>query len=95
MLNRTFAYTETTRQPMATATRRDPYLVIEDVSKVYPTPKGPYTVLKDVNLTVSEGEFICVIGHSGCGKSTLLNMVAGFNTPTNGKVELGSKPITR
>ena len=95
MLNRTFAYTDTTRQPMATATRRAPYLVIEDVSKVYPTPKGPYTVLKDVNLTVSEGEFIYVIGHSGCGKSTLLNMVAGFNTPTTGKVELGSKPITK
>jgi len=95
MLNRTFAYTDTTRQSVATATRRAPYLVIEDVSKVYPTPKGPYTVLQDVNLTVSEGEFICVIGHSGCGKSTLLNMVAGFNTPTTGKVQLGSKLITQ
>jgi bicarbonate transport system ATP-binding protein len=95
MHNRTFAYTDTTRQEVATATQRDPYLVIEDVSKVYPTPKGPYTVLQGVNLTVKEGEFICVIGHSGCGKSTLLNMVAGFNTPTNGKVQLGSKPITQ
>ncbi|HEY9845231.1 MAG TPA: ATP-binding cassette domain-containing protein, partial [Candidatus Caenarcaniphilales bacterium] len=74
---------------------RDPFLVIEDVSKVYPTSQGPYTVLEGVNLTVSEGEFICVIGHSGCGKSTLLNMVAGFNQPTHGRVELGSKPITR
>jgi len=74
---------------------RDPFLVIENVSKVYPTPQGPYTVLEDVNLTVSEGEFICVIGHSGCGKSTLLNMVAGFNQPTHGRVELGSKPITQ
>jgi bicarbonate transport system ATP-binding protein len=95
MLNRPFAYTDTTRQQVATATKRDPYLVIEDVSKVYKTPTGPYTVLEGVNLTVSEGEFICVIGHSGCGKSTLLNMVAGFNTPTNGKVQLGSKPITQ
>lgn len=95
MLNRTFAYTDTTRQQEATATRRAPYLVIENVSKAYPTPKGPYTVLEDVNLTVSEGEFICVIGHSGCGKSTLLNMVAGFNTPTTGKVQLGSKSITQ
>jgi len=73
----------------------DPFLVIEDVSKVYPTPQGPYTVLEGVNLMVSEGEFICVIGHSGCGKSTLLNMVAGFNQPTHGRVELGSKPITQ
>ena len=95
MLNRTFAYTDTTKQSVATATRRAPYLVIEDVSKSYPKPKGPYTVLEGVNLTVSEGEFICVIGHSGCGKSTLLNMVAGFNTPTTGKVQLGSKPITK
>lgn len=95
MSNRAFAYTDTTRQPVVTATKRDPYLVIEDVSKVYKTPTGPYTVLEGVNLTVQEGEFICVIGHSGCGKSTLLNMVAGFNTPTNGKVQLGSKPITQ
>ncbi|OLP16186.1 bacitracin ABC transporter ATP-binding protein [Leptolyngbya sp. 'hensonii'] len=70
-----------------------PYLSIRDVSKVYPTPKGPYTVLQDVNLEVSEGEFICVIGHSGCGKSTLLNMVSGFARPTDGDVVLQGKPI--
>lgn len=95
MLNRNLAYTGTTKQRVAVATHREPFLVIEDVSKSYPTPKGPYTVLEGVNLTVSEGEFICVIGHSGCGKSTLLNMVAGFNTPSSGKVELSSKPITQ
>ncbi|OIP72537.1 MAG: bacitracin ABC transporter ATP-binding protein [Oscillatoriales cyanobacterium CG2_30_44_21] len=74
---------------------QDPFLVIDGVSKVYPTPKGAYTVLQDVNLTVYEGEFICVIGHSGCGKSTLLNMVAGFNRPTSGEICLRSKPILR
>ena len=74
---------------------RDPFLVIEDVSKVYPTPTGPYTVLDGVNLTVHEGEFICLIGHSGCGKSTLLNMVAGFNKPTDGEVRLQTKRITQ
>jgi len=74
---------------------RDPFLVMDGVSKVYPTPRGPYTVLEDVNLTVYEGEFICVIGHSGCGKSTLLNMVAGFNKPTSGEICLRSKPIVR
>jgi len=95
MYNPNLAYTHTHRQSVATATRRDPFLVIEDVSKVYQTPTGSYTVLEDVNLTVSEGEFICVIGHSGCGKSTLLNMVAGFNTPTDGRVELSAKPITQ
>ncbi|WP_408648691.1 nitrate ABC transporter ATP-binding protein [Tumidithrix elongata] len=74
---------------------REPFLTIEGVSKVYPTsqPEG-YTVLKDVNLTVYEGEFICLIGHSGCGKSTLLNMVSGFNKPTDGEVRLQSKRIS-
>jgi nitrate ABC transporter ATP-binding subunit len=72
----------------------NPLLVIEDVSKVYPTPEGPHTVLSGVNLTVHEGEFICLIGHSGCGKSTLLNMVAGFSRPTYGEVRLKNKRIT-
>ena len=70
-----------------------PFLAIENVSKVYPTPTGGYTVLQDVNLTVQEGEFICVIGHSGCGKSTLLNMVSGFSKPTAGTVKLNGKEI--
>jgi nitrate ABC transporter ATP-binding subunit len=75
--------------------QRDPFLVIEGVSKVYPTTTGPYTVLDNVNLTVYEGEFICLIGHSGCGKSTLLNMVAGFGTPTSGEVRLQTKRISK
>ena len=97
MLNRplTFSATETTRQPMRLASKRDPFLTIEDVSKIYPTKKGPFTVLKDVNLAVQQGEFICVIGHSGCGKSTLLNMVSGFAHPTNGEVRLQGKLITK
>ena len=72
----------------------NPLLVIEDVSKIYSTPDGPYTVLDGVNLTVNEGEFVCLIGHSGCGKSTLLNMVAGFSRPTYGEVTLQGKRIT-
>jgi len=78
-----------------TTVNRDPFLVVDRVSKVYPTPRGPYSVLENINLTVYEGEFICVIGHSGCGKSTLLNMVAGFNRPTTGEICLKSKPITK
>jgi len=72
-----------------------PFLVISDVSKVYPTSQGgEYTVLKDVNLKVFQGEFICVIGHSGCGKSTLLNMVSGFSRPSTGDVTVDGKRIT-
>ena len=86
---------ELSPQPMQTLTKpQEPFVVIENVSKVYPTPRGPYTVLEDVNLTVNEGEFICVIGHSGCGKSTLLNMVSGFAHPTDGSVRVHGKPVT-
>jgi bicarbonate transport system ATP-binding protein len=76
-------------------TRPNPnaFLNLQGVSKVYPTPQGPYTVLEDVNLSVEAGEFICVIGHSGCGKSTLLNMVSGFQQPTAGSVTMRSQPI--
>jgi len=70
------------------------FLVIKDVSKVYETAQGSYTVLDGVNLEIKEGEFICIIGHSGCGKSTLLNSIAGFNKPTTGEVLLEGNPIT-
>ncbi|MBD2181163.1 ABC transporter ATP-binding protein [Aerosakkonema funiforme] len=86
--------TATTLQKQPTPPKA-PILEIENVSKLYATPKGPYTVLEDVNLTVYEGEFVCVIGHSGCGKSTLLNMVAGFNKPTDGEVRLRGSRITK
>jgi nitrate ABC transporter ATP-binding subunit len=71
------------------------FLQINQVSKVYPTPKGSFTVVEDINLTVAEGEFVCVIGHSGCGKTTLLDMVSGFRQPTSGEVLLEGKTINR
>jgi nitrate ABC transporter ATP-binding subunit len=74
---------------------KDPFLLIQDVSKIYPTAKGTYTVLEDVNLVVNQSEFICLIGHSGCGKSTLLNMIAGFSQPSKGIVELKGEPIVQ
>lgn len=82
----------TTDSPIS---NQEPFLVIDNVSKVYPNPKGDYVVLEEVNLKVQEGEFVCVIGHSGCGKSTLLNMVAGFSEPTDGLVTLHGKRITK
>ena len=87
---------QTLTSPMAATkkTTDQPFLLIDQVSKVYPTKTGDYTVLDGVNLTVKEGEFVCVIGHSGCGKSTLLDMVSGFNTPTSSQVLLNGKAIT-
>jgi bicarbonate transport system ATP-binding protein len=84
---------QTYTQSGGNATTKQSFLSIKNVSKVYPTPKGDFTVLQDVNLQVKQGEFICVIGHSGCGKSTLLNMVSGFNQPTDGDVLLEGDPI--
>ncbi|EAW36874.1 nitrate ABC transporter ATP-binding protein [Lyngbya sp. PCC 8106] len=79
--------------PVKPQTNHQAFLNFENVSKIYSTPQGPYTVLENVNLTVEQGEFICVIGHSGCGKSTLLSMVSGFNQPTDGNVLLQGKAI--
>ncbi len=72
-----------------------PFLEFDGVSKIYPSAKGSYTVLEDVNLSIQEGEFICMIGHSGCGKSTLLSMVSGLNKPSTGEIRLKNQPITK
>ena len=85
---------KTTKSVSDTTSAATPFLSIKDVSKVYPTAKGPAVILDGVNLQVNEGEFICLIGHSGCGKSTLLNMIAGFNGPTDGEVALQGVRIT-
>jgi nitrate ABC transporter ATP-binding subunit len=72
----------------------DDFLAIRNVRKSFPNADGgEYIVLDGVNLTVKQGEFVCIIGHSGCGKSTLLNMVSGFSKPTTGTVTLKGKPI--
>lgn len=87
----------TTAQPVSTSSpdKPNPFLIVDNVSKIYPTPKGPYTVLENVDLAVNEGEFLCIIGHSGCGKTTLLNMVSGFSQPSVGNVTLHGKRITQ
>lgn len=65
-----------------------------DVTKVYPTPKGPLTVVDRFRLDVRKGEFISLIGHSGCGKSTVLSMVAGLSDVTDGGITLDAREVT-
>lgn len=84
----------TTQNHQFSSPDSNPFLTIEGVTKIYPTANGPHVVLDGIDLSVREGEFICVIGHSGCGKSTLLNMVSGFNQPTEGQVKLQNRVIT-
>jgi nitrate/nitrite transport system ATP-binding protein len=69
------------------------YLEIKNLEISFPTPKGKYVAVRDINLSVEKGEIISIIGHSGCGKSTIMNAVAGMNTPTGGSVELMGKTI--
>ncbi|NJR68063.1 MAG: ATP-binding cassette domain-containing protein [Synechococcales cyanobacterium CRU_2_2] len=89
----------TTLQPFSksptTTDSSAPFLELKNVTKIYPASEGPNVVIKDINLTVKEGEFICIIGHSGCGKSTLLNTVSGFATPDSGEVRMRGKVITK
>ena len=66
----------------------DRYLQFSQLHKVYATPKGPLTVVKDVNLILKKGEFVSLIGHSGCGKSTVLTMAAGLNNISKGAIKL-------
>ncbi|WP_426357434.1 ABC transporter ATP-binding protein [Pseudocolwellia sp. HL-MZ19] len=69
-------------------------LNISKIDMVFPTPKGDFTALKDVDLQIKKGEFISLIGHSGCGKSTVLNVVAGLYQATKGGVLLNNKEVS-
>ena len=71
----------------------DIILDISDVDMVFPTPKGPFTALKEVSLKIQKGEFVSLIGHSGCGKSTVLNIVAGLYQASRGGVCLNGKEV--
>ncbi|MES2571311.1 MAG: ATP-binding cassette domain-containing protein, partial [Verrucomicrobiota bacterium] len=70
------------------------YLELSQLSKSYPTAKGPAVIVKDFNLKVRQGEFICLIGHSGCGKSTVLSMIAGLSETSEGVIVLAGKEVT-
>jgi len=68
-------------------------ILINNVHKVFKTPGGDVVALKDINLGIQPGEFVCLLGPSGCGKSTLLNAVAGFQPPSSGEILIERKTI--
>lgn len=71
-----------------------PILDLRGVSKQFELRGQRIEALRDVNIRVRTGEFVCLIGASGCGKSTLLRIVAGFETPTRGQALMWDRPIT-
>ncbi|MDR7122349.1 ABC transporter ATP-binding protein [Rheinheimera soli] len=70
------------------------HLELTQVGISFPTEKGPFVALQNVNLHIKKGEFVSLIGHSGCGKSTVLNIVAGLHQATTGGVILNHKEVT-
>jgi nitrate/nitrite transport system ATP-binding protein len=79
-----------------TPTYTGDFVVIENLVKTYPTAGGGESVVLDgINLTISENEFISVIGHSGCGKSTLLKILAGLETASAGSVRLEGREVRK
>lgn len=82
------AYKEASTSPAS-----ERYVEFSQVKKVYPTPKGPLTVVDGFDFKIKKGEFITLIGHSGCGKSTVLSMAAGLNKISGGGIFLDQKEI--
>ena len=68
-------------------------LTTENLKKIYEAPSGKVYALDGVSVSVSEGEFIAVVGSSGSGKTTFLNMIGGLDRPTAGQVQIRSKPL--
>ena len=78
---------------MNTTTPMNDLLQLRNVNKGY-GPKGSRTeVLKDINLTIREGEFVVAVGYSGTGKTTLINMLSGLDKPDSGEALMNGKPI--
>ena len=71
----------------------DRYVLIEEVDMTFNTKKGPFQALTNINLSITQGEFVSIIGHSGCGKSTVLNLIAGLLEPTKGHLFCAGREI--
>lgn len=68
-------------------------LELTGLTKVFDTPAGQCVAVKDVNVTVTDGEFVALLGHSGCGKSTVLSMIAGLQRATFGGVVIDGTQV--
>ena len=69
------------------------YIEVQNAEMVFTTRKGRFHALREIDLSVAQGEFVTLIGHSGCGKSTLLNLIAGLTLPTSGVLLCDNREI--
>ena len=69
------------------------FVSLEHIDMAFNTKKGRFVALRDVNLSIKQGEFVSLIGHSGCGKSTVLNVIAGLLNPTTGAAICNGREI--
>ncbi|MEN9567066.1 MAG: hypothetical protein RLZZ69_2262 [Cyanobacteriota bacterium] len=69
------------------------FLEINRLNKHFSTKNGALVVLREINMAIAEGEFICVVGASGSGKSTLLRQIAGLDSPTSGEVKIDGQCV--
>ena len=76
--------------PKAVAEASESYLQVRQLSKKF----GDFEALKDIDLDVDEGEFVCFLGPSGCGKTTLLRAIAGLDMQTSGRIRQNGSDIT-
>ena len=72
-----------------------PVIVTEGVIRVYSGDGVPVHALRGIDLTIERGEFVALVGPSGSGKTTFLNIISGLDTPTDGKVWLNGKLLSR
>jgi nitrate/nitrite transport system ATP-binding protein len=77
------------------STSKKPHLKLDHVDKTFERGGVKSHVLRDINLSIAEGEYISMIGHSGCGKSTLLNLIAGLIPVTAGAVLLDNQEVNQ
>jgi len=71
----------------------DNLLDLESVTKAYRLEAKQFLAVKDIDLHIKPGEFVCLLGPSGCGKSTLLRIIAGLNAATSGMVSYHGQPL--
>ena len=71
------------------------YIDIKNVSIEFQQHKQKFAALNDISLSISEGEFICLLGPSGCGKTTLLNAIAGFEKISSGSIKIAGQEVNK